>query len=246
MSPPGRPKGEDRSAQHEGTPVSPVLRRSAALLVAMLLAVGLAQALKPTRQMADRLPLIDLQAQVPAAFAGWRLDTGMAPVLPDPSLQARLDSVYDQTLARSYVNAQGERVMLTIAYGRDQSSEATAVHRPEFCYGAQGFRVRGAGVEQVALRSGAVTVQRLVGQLGTRVEPISYWVTLAEQATLPGVGRKWAQLRMGLAGEVADGMLVRVSTLAAPGAAPYAAQDRFLQDLAQALPQALRPRYFGA
>ncbi|HET7864523.1 MAG TPA: EpsI family protein, partial [Burkholderiaceae bacterium] len=167
-------------------------------------------------------------------------------VLPDPTLQARLDSVYDQTLARAYINARGERVMLTIAYGRDQSSEATAVHRPEFCYGAQGFQVRGRGVERVALDGGAVSVQRLVGTLGQRVEPISYWVTLADQATLPGVGRKLAQLRLGLAGYVADGMLVRVSTIGMPATAPYAAQDRFLQDLARALPSDVRARYFGA
>lgn len=226
------------------------LLRAVWLLAAMLLAVGMAQALKPDRLMADRLPAVDLQAQVPGEFSGWRLDPDTAPVLPDPSLQQRLDSLYDQTLARTYVNAQGERVMLTIAYGRDQSSEATAVHRPEFCYGAQGFDVRGAGIGQVALPAGQVTVQRLVGRLGPRVEPISYWVTLANEATLPGVGRKLEQLRHGLEGEVADGMLVRVSTLAMPGAevspASYATQDRFLHDLARALPQSVRARYFGA
>lgn len=223
------------------------LLRAIWLLAAMLLAVGLAQALKPVRLMADRLPEIDLAAQVPAEFAGWTLDPDTAPVLPDPSLQQRLDSLYDQTLARTYVNAQGERVMLTIAYGRDQSSEATAVHRPEFCYGAQGFDIRGAGFGQVALPAGQVKVQRLVGRLGPRVEPISYWVTLADEATLPGVGRKLEQLRHGLAGEVADGMLVRVSTLARPGTEmSYAAQDRFLHDLAGALPPAVRSRYFGA
>lgn len=221
------------------------LLRAAWLLAAMLLAVALAQALKPTHQLADRLPAVHLASQVPATFAGWQLDPSVAPVLPDPTLQARLDSVYDQTLARSYVNGQGERVMLTIAYGRDQSSEVTAVHRPEFCYGAQGFRVRSSGVEQVALHQGKVTVQRLVGQLGQRTEPISYWVTLADRATLPGVGRKFEQMRMGLAGDVADGMLVRVSTLHTPGAVPYAVQDRFLQDLSRALPQAVRTRYFG-
>ena len=226
------------------------LLRAVWLLAAMLIAVGLAQGLKPIRLMADRLPAIDLKAQVPDEFSGWRIDPDTAPVLPDPSLQQRLDSLYDQTLARTYVNEQGERVMLTIAYGRDQSSEATAVHRPEFCYGAQGFDVRGAGLGQVALPAGQVTVQRLVGRLGPRVEPISYWVTLAEEATLPGVGRKLEQLRHGLDGEVADGMLVRVSTLVNPGAevspASYATQDRFLQDFARALPQAVRPRYFGA
>ena len=104
------------------------LLRAIWLLAAMLLAVGLAQVLKPERLMADRLPAIDLKEQVPAEFSGWRIDPDTAPVLHDPSLQQRLDSLYDQTLARTYVNAQGERVMLTIAYGRDQSSEATAVH----------------------------------------------------------------------------------------------------------------------
>jgi EpsI family protein len=224
---------------------SPVLR---ALLLAatLLVAAGLARGLKPERSIADELLRIDLRAQVPTAFGGWRVDPAVAPVLPDPTLQARLDSVYDQTLARTYVNPQGERVMLTIAYGRDQSSEATAVHRPEFCYGAQGFGIRHDGESRVVLPGGAaVRVQRLVGTLGQRVEPISYWVTLADQATLPGFGRKWAQLRMGLSGVVADGMLVRVSTLDA-GDTPYALQDKFLHDLARSLPPAVRARYFGA
>lgn len=220
------------------------IARAAWLLAAMVLAACLAHVLKPTQQLASQLAAIRLIEQVPSSFAGWRLDESTVPVLPDPTLQARLDSVYDQTLARSYVNAGGERVMLTIAYGRDQSSEATAVHRPEFCYGAQGFRVRGNGVERVEVGGGSVAVQRLVGTLGQRVEPISYWVTLADQATLPGFGRKWAQLRLGLSGYVADGMLVRVSTLGMP-ASPYSAQDRFLQDLARALPSDVRTRYFG-
>jgi len=84
-----------------------------------------------------------------------------------------------------------------------------------------------------------------VGTLGQRVEPISYWVTLADQATLPGFNRKWTQMRLGLAGYVADGMLVRVSTIGMPASGPYAAQDRFLQDLARALPSDVRARYFG-
>jgi EpsI family protein len=226
------------------TRLSP-LARTGWLVAAMLLAACLANLLKPTQQLASQLHAIELSHQVPAEFAGWRLDESTVPVLPDPTLQARLDSVYDQTLARSYVNAGGERVMLTIAYGRNQASEATAVHRPEFCYGAQGFQVRGNGVERVALDGGAVSVQRLVGTLGQRVEPISYWVTLADQATLPGVGRKWTQMRLGLAGYVADGMLVRVSTIGMPASGPYAAQDRFLQDLARALPSDVRARYFG-
>jgi EpsI family protein len=162
-------------------------------------------------------------------------------------VQAKLKSLYSQTLARTYVNASGERVMLTIAYGSDQSSEATAAHRPEFCYGAQGFKVRAKGVQSVPLDGGSsVTVQRLVGILGRRIEPISYWVTLAQTAALPGIDRKWWQIKLGLAGYIADGMLVRVSTIGGLAKSPYATQDRFLHDLALALPTPVRSRYFGA
>ena len=229
-------------------PVPMPLARSCWLALAMVVAAWLAHDLKPTRQMSAELPAIHLQDQVPTAFAGWTIDHTLIPVLPDLTLQAKLDSVYAETLARTYVNARGERVMLTIAYGSDQSSEATAVHRPEFCYSAQGFRVQARGIAHVPLgdatHTGQVTVQRLVGTLGRRVEPLSYWVTMADRATLPGFRRKWAQMRMGLAGFVADGMLVRVSTIGM-SSTPYAVQDRFLQDLAHALPVDVRSRYFG-
>jgi len=212
----------------------------------MLLAAWLGHALQPTRSLANELPPIDLQTQVPRSFAQWQPDDSTVPLIPDPTLQARIDSVYSQTLARTYVNPEGERVMLTIAYGSDQSSEATAVHRPEFCYSAQGFRVRPDGVAQVSLAHGAVTVQRLVGTLGRRIEPISYWVTLDHEATLPGIHRKLAQIRYGLNGLIADGMLVRVSTLDPVTARSYAVQDRFLRDLAEAVPPHVRQRYFGS
>lgn len=230
--------------------------RALLLLALLLLAAWAGHALRPRHSLAEGLPSIDLAVQVPTEIGEWRLDSSIVPVLPDPTLQAKLAATYDQTLARTYVNPIGERVMLTIAYGRDQSSEATAVHRPEFCYGAQGFRVLATGVERLTLGeaeddASAVTVQRLVATLGRRVEPITYWVTLGDEATLPGVGRKLKQLRHGVAGNVADGMLVRVSSLnpltpepVATGS-PYALQDRFLRDLMHAVPPTLRARYFG-
>jgi EpsI family protein len=89
-------------------------------------------------------------------------------------------------------------------------------------------------------------VQRLRARYDQRVEPISYWVTLDETATLPGLGRKWQQLRYGLSGSIPDGMVVRVSTLGMAEAASFALQDRFIADLHAVLPAALRSRYFGA
>ena len=222
------------------------LRR--ALLIAALLAAAppVAELLRPTRRTSDIKGAIHLAEQVPAQFDDWRLDRSITPLLPDPQLQATLAATYSQVLARTYVNAQRQRVMLSIAYGNDQSSEATAVHRPEFCYRAQGFEVHDAGQAVLALPGAPLQVQRLVGRLGPRVEPITYWVTLDETATLPGLGRKLQQVRHGLRGLIADGMVLRVSTVGLAQAPAFELQDRFLAQLRVALPDAVRARYFGS
>ena len=160
---------------------------TAALAAVLLLcALPAAQWLRPTQRTADIKGAIDLALQVPVRFGEWREDTSQVPLLPDPGLQATRDSTYSQVLARTYVNNRQQRVMLSIAYGNDQISEATAVHRPEFCYRSQGFNVQDAGLASVPLAGHTLRVQRLVAKLDGRFEPISYWITLDETATLPG------------------------------------------------------------
>jgi EpsI family protein len=156
-----------------------------------------------------------------------------------------LNELYSQTLARTYINAKGQRIMLSIAYGSDQSNEATAVHRPEFCYSAQGFRVRTLSKETVKIGQTLVPVARVLAQLGQRNEPITYWVTLDEAATLPGVGRKLQQIRYGLRGEIPDGMLVRVSSISTSEPDAFALQQSFLDEMYAAVPAEVRGRYFG-
>ena len=216
------------------------------LVVLMALAAVAGEALRPTDRLSDRKTRIVLDKQVPESFGEWTVDTNIRPVVPDPGLQAMLDTLYSQTLARTYVNAKGERVMLSIAYGSDQSNEATAVHRPEFCYSAQGFRVRVLGKESLAVGQTQIPVSRVLAQLGQRNEPITYWVTLDESATLPGLGRKLQQIRYGLKGQIPDGMLVRVSSISASTADSYALQLRFLQQMHGAVPVEVRGRYFGS
>ena len=216
------------------------------LLLLMVLAALAGELLRPTQRLSETKPRILLDKQVPAAFGEWRLDTSMRPVVPDPGLQAMLDVLYSQTLARTYINAKGERVMLSIAYGSDQSNEATAVHRPEFCYSAQGFRVQALRQDTMNISGTAVPVSRVVGRLGARTEPITYWVTLDEAATLPGLGRKLQQIRYGLAGQIPDGMLVRVSTISQSLEDSFTVQQRFLDQMFNAIPAEVRTRYFGA
>jgi exosortase B len=229
-----------------GSPAAPGPLATGLATLLLLLALPAAQALRPVHRSADGKGAIVLAQQVPPEFGGWREDRSVLPLLPDPGLQATLDATYSQVLARTYIDDQRRRVMLSIAYGNDQSADATAVHRPEFCYRGQGFDVQVLGRSRLQLPDQSVTLQRLVGRLDRRVEAISYWVTLDETATLPGLDRKLQQLRHGLHGVIADGMLVRVSTLGAADDAAFALQARFLVDLYQALPARLRGRYFGA
>ena len=233
------------SSTDTSAPLLP-LRRVLLLTALMVAAAGAGELLRPTERLAELKPRIVLDQQVPEAFGEWKLDRSIRPVVPDPSLQAMLDVLYSQTLARTYINPRGQRVMLSIAYGSDQSNEATAVHRPEFCYSAQGFRVQGAGSTHLSIGGTQVPVARVVAQLGQRIEPITYWVTLDEAATLPGFGRKLQQIRYGLRGQIPDGMLVRVSSISPVLDEAFTVQQRFLEQLHAAVPVAVRTRYFGA
>jgi EpsI family protein len=220
--------------------------RAGLFALAMLLAAIGAKALRPHHYLTRQQLPINLAAQVPTAFSDWREVKDLVPLLPNPELESRLDAIYTQVLARTYINSAGQRVMLSIAYGNDQSSEVTAVHRPEFCYGAQGFLVDSRGTDKLNFGATTVPVQKLLARSGSRVEPILYWVTLDTTATLPGMGRKLQQLRYGLSGQIVDGMLVRVSsTNPNEELSEFKLQQRFVNDLYRAVPAELRSRYFG-
>lgn len=223
-----------------------LLVRVLALIAGIVLTAIAGEALRPTYRLSEHKPRVQLDVQIPESFGHWRIDGSIRPVVPDPSLQAMLDSLYSQTLARTYINSLGQRVMLSIAYGTDQSNEVTAVHRPEFCYSSQGFRVQSLGAESIKIGQTQVPVARVLAQTGRRVEPITYWVTLDESATLPGIGRKLQQIRYGLRGQIPDGMLVRVSSISNVPAEAYALQLEFLNQMYGAVPADVRGRYFGS
>ncbi|MBN8455593.1 exosortase-associated protein EpsI, B-type [Accumulibacter sp.] len=221
------------------------LVRNLILLLLMLASSGLAIALKPTQRIADHGPRIDLQAVVPRQFGDWKIDPLLIPVSVSPDVQERLDAIYDQTLARTYVNSRGQRVMLSIAYGGDQGSDKTQVHRPEFCYAAQGFQLSKSFENEVAMATGGLPVRRLAAVQGTRNEPITYWITVGDQVALPGISRKLLQIRYGITGKVPDGMLVRVSSIGDQAPTAYALHDEFIKDMLAAATADDRVRLAG-
>lgn len=222
------------------------LSRRAWVLTTLMVATAAASAtLRPRHRLADHLPRLDLEATVPKAFAGWRVDPRVLPVTVSPDVQAKLDEIYNQTLLRTYVNEHGQQVMLSIAYGADQSGDRTQVHRPEFCYSAQGFRLESATDGQLQLNGRSIPVRRLVASHAVRREPITYWVTVGSQSTLPGLNRKLLQLRYGVAGEIPDGLLFRVSSLGDDRAEAFAMHERFAAALLHALKPGVASRIAG-
>lgn len=219
-------------------------RISVLLGMAMLLTAFASRALTPVTRLADARERFDLAASIPEHFAGWSIDTTLTPVALNPDSKAALDRIYDQTLARTYVEVQGRRVMLSIAYGGDQS-KALQLHLPEVCYVAQGFQIVQKGEGVMASGFGQLPVKRLVARADLRNEPITYWITVGDQATRAGFAQKLQLLAYGLSGKIPDGMLVRISTIDPDASAAYLVQDGFSAALLAALSPQARTRLLG-
>jgi len=218
--------------------------RTAVLMAALMVAASVsAVAMRPTEKLADAGPKVNLEAMVPKQFGDWRIDSTILPLLPSPDVQAKLDKIYNQTLARTYVNGRGQRIMLSIAYGGDQS-DAMQVHLPEVCYAAQGFQVRKSAPGEIKISDRDISVRRVIATLGNRIEPITYWVTVGDEVVNSGVKRKFAQLTYGLTGSVPDGFLVRASSIGREAEA-YAVHDEFVRELIMSMVPAARMRLIG-
>ena len=215
------------------------------VLVLALLSSLAAYAWRPTQHLADMRPKLELAQLFPHSFGGWTEDTRGPVQLVSPDQQAVLNKIYNQTLSRTYVNSAGERVMLSVAYGGDQS-DGTRAHRPDVCYPAQGFQLRSDGSATLSAGTHQVRSRQLVAQLGNRIEPITYWITVGERVALTGTDQKLAQLAYSTRGVIPDGMLVRVSTIDHNAEHAYAVHRQFIEELARSISGANRARVFGS
>jgi EpsI family protein len=224
--------------------IHPTRRR--ALLVAGIMIGGsaLATQMRPTRLMSDLLGVPKLETMFPVSFGDWQVDASIPVILPPPDVQAQLDKIYNEVLARTYVNAAGQRVMLSVAYGGDQS-DATSAHRPEVCYPAQGFAITENFGETLHVAGRDILVRRLMSRFSGRNEPITYWIVVGDRVVTTGIGQKLAQMRHGLRNVIADGMLVRVSSIDSDMKKGHQLQSEFLGELGAALARDDAERVFG-
>ena len=217
-------------------------RRAAIAAVLMAAAAAGGQAMVPTRRMAALRWPFSLADIVPSTFAGWQVDTRAVNGIVNPQTEALLNKLYSQMLDRVYFDADGRRIMLSIAYGADQADDDVQLHYPEVCYPAQGFRVKSNRVDQVVLPEGVIHVRRLETEFSdSRFEPVTYWTIIGDQQSLGGWDRKLSEIRHGLRGEIVDGLLFRVSSIDRDSQHGFDVQQAFIRDIVAAMsPQARR------
>ena len=210
----------------------------------MVLAAGAALALKPSRVQQDKA-MFDLEEIILRSFGDWIVDPDIVPIPPTPDVQADLKALYAQIVSRTYVNSRGERVMLMVAYGGDQSS-ALKAHLQEVCYAAQGFEIRNLSYDSLRFHAETIPVTRMLAVRGQRSEPVTYWLTMGDRVLLGRLDRLMVQLRFGLSGRIPDGMLVRVSTISSNPAQAFNSQEEFISALLEGMRQGDVHRLLGS
>lgn len=214
------------------------------LATVMIAATTLAGVLKPRERLADIGPKLDLERLIPTSFGDWQVDDSLPYVLPSPDVQAQLNKIYNQTLTRTYINKKNERIMLSIAYGGDQS-DSLSLHHPEGCYKGQGFGVTRKGTALLNLPVGPLPVARLVANNTSRHEPITYWIVVGERRALTDFEIKKIKLAYAFNGIIPDGILVRVSSIDPDESHAFSSQQQFIDALVRALPPTQRSRIAG-
>ena len=219
-------------------------RRAIVLAVLMLGASMLSVALTPTKRFMVEAAQFDLEVLIPRQFGDWKMVEGGIQAVVNPQTQASLKKLYSQTLSRNYVNSDGRHIMLSLAYGADQSHE-NQIHKPEVCYPAQGFQISHQKNDVVHVESTVLPVMRIMAQHGNRHEPLTYWIRMGDSLVRGAIEQNLTRIGYGLKGYIPDGILFRISEINPDAESSYALQDQFIQSLLPSLTHDARKLLIG-
>lgn len=192
------------------TPPRLILTRRHAIIGGVL---ATASAMAFARQPAVANPIIKeakFDSWVPQSMGAWRVVSQSGVVLPPPD--ALSDRLYDNLVTRVYSAAGKPPVMLLLAYNNAQDG-VLQVHRPEVCYPVGGFQLSETRGIDVKVGGHVIPANFFSATSPNRIEQVVYFTRLG--STYP---RSWAQqriavMRSNLAGDIPDGIMMRVSVL---------------------------------
>lgn len=218
--------------------------RTAVVVLSLFLAAVVA--LVATPKLKAAAAPVDIEALTPTVIGDWRLISSPAIQVGVTTSDTDINQPYDQTVMRTYVNGNGRALHVALAWGRHQRQEVK-IHRPELCYPAQGLAVKSLQDVDFPLQTPdgrPVIGKRMVAYSNTgQAELVSYWIRIGSSYSSNPWQTRWHILQQGLKGEIADGILVRVSQRIAKDqdfASAFAQQEQFIAALYKTSPAPLR------
>ena len=214
------------------------------VVTAMMVAASVFSfAARPSTKAIRSVPAFSLKTMIPIQFANWREEPQRTVQVVNPQTEAMLGELYSEVLTRTYVNADGYRIMLSVVYGSDQRASFRA-HDPEACYLGAGFEVHRIESTTIATPFGEIPVKRIFTSKGSREEPITYWWKVGDRA-IPVWQRRLTELHYILTGRIPDGLLFRVSSIDPDQVRANQVHDQFINQLLQTVSPVERKRLSG-
>lgn len=228
LSPDNPPLQEPRS--------SALSRRNLLIGGILLSASGIAFARQPEIAAAPVDGKV-FQSLVPKRFGMWQATESGDVLLPPPDTLR--DRLYDNLVTRSYTASGQNPVMLLLAYNNAQDG-VLQVHRPEVCYPVGGFKL--SETREIPFRDGSrIIPANFFTAVGPdRVEQVAYYTRLGQAYPRTWAEQRLAVMRANLAGDIPDGMLMRVSLLGRNPASAQAELEQFASSFMAAAPPKLR------
>jgi EpsI family protein len=221
-------------------------RSITAIVAAVLMSLTAASAnhLKPTQHFSDTRGGKTLNQIIPGKFGRWQQQEISSGIV-NPQQQQLLDELYSEQVSRTYISDQGYRIMLSIAYGKNQN-DSFQVHLPEICYPAQGFQVLSSAPTTIDTPFGTIPAKQLkTTYQSQRVEPVTYWTTIGNHAVRSGTDKKLKEIQYAMEGQIADGLLFRVSSVDPNLPRAFDAQLAFVSEMMSSLSPEDRLRLAG-
>lgn len=217
-------------------------RRDVILGGGCMVASGAAYALSPHRHV-SLLGNRRLDSVVPRKFDGWTSRDVSDLVAPkEDSLASRL---YGETVGRVYSNDSAVQIMMLLAHGGTQNDDLQ-LHRPEICYPFFGYAITRDVAIQLPVAPGVVLPCRsLVAEAPDRRETIVYWTRLGEYLPLDRKQQQFDRLQTAIHGEIADGLLSRLSVGGGDPDVAAGAIQAFIPQLIRAVAPANRAVLIG-
>ncbi len=216
----------------------PLLLRATIAAAAMTLTALTGAVVRPVDAPPPAAP--DLYAMLPDGFAGWRRIGVSDLVLPAEGAPGPGEAV----AYTAYTDDIGRVVTLVIAYG-PPGGDQVRLHRPEVCYVAQGFALRGRATSAIDAGGRMAPVVHLATEQGARREAVSYLLRQGDAFTTNARSGSIASI---FAKGRGDGVLIRASSIHGSGAEPggyFVSHELFLAEMSAALTPEARETLLG-